>query len=103
MFFVKFGNHPRDPIWPVDVFEPQLADAQMILGFMLADAVNGFPVSCFPQCLQRAHENAALVDFDFTVFQDYIFDGIREALGTESAALDVFRLQDADPAQRRYS
>ena len=65
--------------------------------------VNGFPVPCYPQCLQRAHENAALVDFDFTVFQDYIFDGIREALGNESAALDVFRLQDADPAQRRYS
>jgi hypothetical protein len=66
-------------------------------------AINGFPVPCYPQCLQRAHENAALVDFDFTVFQDYIFDGIREALGNESAALDVFRLQDADPAQRRYS
>jgi hypothetical protein len=103
MFFVKFGTHPRDPIWPVDIFEPQVPDAQMILGFMLADAVNGFPVPCYPQCLQRAHENAALVDFDFTVFQDYIFDGIREALGNESAALDVFRLQDADPAQRRYS
>lgn len=103
MFFVKFGSHPRDPIWPVDIFEPQVSDAQMILGFMLADAVNGFPVPCYPQCLQRAHENAALVDFDFTVFQDYIFDGIREALGNESAVLDVFRLQDADPAQRRYS
>jgi len=103
MFFVKFGNHPRDPIWPVDVFEPQAGDAQTILGFMLADATNGFPVPCYPQCLQRAHENAALVDFDFTVFQDYIFDGIRDALGAESDALDVFRLQDSDPAQRRYS
>jgi hypothetical protein len=103
MFFVKFGTHPRDPIWPVDIFEPQVPDAQMILGYMLADAINGFPVPCYPQCLQRAHENAALVDFDFTVFQDYIFDGIREALGSESTALDVFRLQDADPAQRRYS
>jgi hypothetical protein len=40
MFFVKFGTHPRDPIWPVDIFEPQVPDAQMILGFMLADAIN---------------------------------------------------------------
>jgi len=102
MFFVKFGSHPRDPIWPVDVFEPQVAQAPAILGFMLGDALNGFPVPCYPQCLQKAHENAALVDFDFTIFQDYIFDGIREALGTEGTALDVFRLQDVDPSLRRY-
>jgi hypothetical protein len=103
LYFVKFGNHPRDPVWPVDLFESQVPDAQLILGSMLGDATNGFPVPSYPQCLQKAHENAALVDFDFTVFQDYIFDGIRDALGTESPALDVFRLQDADPAQRRYS
>lgn len=63
MFFVKFGAHPRDPVWPVDIFEPQVPQAQTILGLMLADAVVGFPVPCYPLCLQRAHENAALVDF----------------------------------------
>jgi hypothetical protein len=102
MFFVKFGAHPRDPIWPVDIFQPQAIDAPIVLGYMLADAVNGFPIPCYPQCLQRAHEHAALVDFDFTVFQDYVFDGVRDALGADAQALDVFRLQDADPAQRRY-
>lgn len=35
MFLVKFGSNGRDPIWPVDVFEPQVADAQTILGSML--------------------------------------------------------------------
>ena len=102
MFFVKFGSGPRDPIWPIDIFEPQTSEAQQILGFMLADAINGFPVPLYPQCLQKAHSNAALVDFDFDIIQDQVFEGIRKALGNESPAIDVFRLQDADPSQRRY-
>lgn len=103
MFFAKFGNRPRDPMWPIDVFLPQVNDAPTILGCMLADALNGFPVPLYPRCLQRAHENAALVDFDFVVLQDQIFDAIRQILGTDSPALDAFRLQDPDPAQARYS
>lgn len=102
MFLVKFGSHRRDPIWPVDVFEPQKDKAQEILGSMLADAINGFPVPYYPRCLQKAHENAALVDFDFDILQDFIYEGVRDSLGVDAATLDVFQLQDADPAQRRY-
>jgi len=102
MFFVKFGRRPRDPIWPVDIFEPQVGEAPVVLGCMLSDALDGFPVPLYPRCLQKAHENAALVDFDFTVLQDHIFGGIREILGSEAPILDTFRLQDLDPAQARY-
>ncbi len=102
MFFVKFGRRPRDPIWPVDIFEPQVGEAPVVLGCMLSDALDGFPVPLYPRCLQKAHENAALVDFDFTVLQDHIFGGIREILGSEAPILDTFRLQDLDPAQERY-
>jgi hypothetical protein len=102
MFLVKFGARSRDPIWPVDIFAPQADDAQVILGSMLADATNGFPVPHYPRCLQKAHENAALVDFDFDILQDFIFDGIRQSLGDQAPALDEFQLQDADPAQKRY-
>jgi len=102
MFFVKFGNGRRDPVWPIDVFLPQVPEAQTIIGCMLADALNGFPVPFYPQCLQKAHENAALVDFDFDILQDQVFAGLRNALGGEAPILDVFRLQESDPAQRRY-
>jgi hypothetical protein len=102
MFLVKFGSNRRDPIWPVDIFVPQINDAQVILGSMLADAINGFPVPHYPRCLQKAHENAALVDFDFDILQDFIYDGIRTSLGVQASTLDVFQLQDADPAQHRY-
>jgi len=102
MFLVKFGSSRHDPIWPVDVFVPQVGDAQVILGSMLADAINGFPVPCYPQCLQRAHENAALVDFDFDILQDVIYEGVRNSLGAQATTLDAFQLQDSDPSQVRY-
>lgn len=102
MFFVKFGKSSHDPVWPVDIFVPQVADAQATVGYLLADAENGFPVPFYPLCLQKAHENAALVDFDFDVLQDEIFEGIRKLLGENSVALDIARFQDTDPAQRRY-
>ena len=102
MFFVKFGSGPRDPLWPVDLFLSQSAECGTIFGYLLNDAVDGFPMPFYPRSLQKAHENAALVEFDMDILQDMIFDGLRTALGNGATALDVFRLQDADPAARRY-
>ena len=102
MFLVKFGSHRCDPVWPVDIFVPQVGESQIILGSMLADAIDGFPVLHYPRCLQKAHENAALVDFDFEILQDFIYEGVRSSLGSDAGALDVFQLQDADPAKGRY-
>ena len=102
MFLVKFGSHRRDPVWPIDIFVPQINESQMILGSMLADAINGFPVPHYPRCLQKAHENAALVDFDFDILQDFIYEGVRSSLGCDAGTLDVFQLQDVDPSQGRY-
>jgi hypothetical protein len=103
MFFVKFGRNPRDPIWPIDLAIDQVHEAPAILGAMYADALNGFPVPFYPRCLQRAHEHAAVVDFDADIMQDDIFAGIRALLAEESSALDLFRLQEHDPARRRYA
>jgi len=102
MFFVKFGGRPRDPIWPVDLLETQLSDAQLIFGSLLADAIEGFPVPFYPRCLQRAHENAALVDFDMDILQQGIVNAIRESLGENAPVLDELALIDADPAGKRY-
>ncbi len=102
MFFVKFGSRPHDPIWPIDIFIPQSADAATILGHMLADAVDGFPVPFYPQCLQRAHENAALVDFDMTILQDEVTKSIRGILGEHAGRLDEMSLESSDPAAARY-
>lgn len=102
MFFAKFGSRPRDPIWPIDVFVPQISDADRIFSHLLSDAIEGFPVPFYPRCLQKAHERAALVDFDMDVLQDAIFTGLRRTLGADSPTLDAFMLEDADPGQGRY-
>ncbi len=102
MFFVKFGARPRDPIWPVDLLESQVGDAQVVFGSLLSDAIEGFPVPFYPRCLQKAHENAALVDFDMDILQQGIVSAIREALGDRAQVLDELALIDADPASKRY-
>lgn len=102
LFLVKFGNRPHDPIWPIDIYRPQLKGAPAILGHLLSDAQNGFPVPFYPLCLQRAHEHAALTGFDMGLMQDYILDGVRVILDDLALDLDMFRLQDGDPAQQRY-
>jgi hypothetical protein len=102
MCFVKFGSSRHDPVWPVDLFLPQADQAGVVLGHLLADALDGFPIPFYPRCLQRAHEHAALIDFDADILQDVVLDGIRAALNDAAPLLDIFRLQDADPAQARY-
>lgn len=102
MYFVKFGSHRHDPVWPIDVLDSQVAEAPVIFGSILADAENGFPVPLYPRCLQKAHEFAAMVDFDRIILQDAILASMRDVLGAEAPAIDAFRLQDANPARRRY-
>lgn len=102
LFFAKFGSRPRDPIWPVDIFQPQAGQAQEILGYVLKDALDGFPVPFFPRCLQRAHENAALTSFTMDIVQGATLGAIRDNLGVRADVLDELLLQDEDPSQRRY-
>jgi len=101
MYFAKFGPRARDPIWPVDIFTPQTDEASKIFGYLLADCRNGFPVPFYPLCLQKAHENAALVDFDFDILQDGIFSAVRKMIGSYEV-LDGFKLMVADPSAARY-
>ena len=102
MFFVKFGPGSRDPIWPVDIFLPASRTGTAILGLPARRRHRRLPGPVLPACLQKAHENAALVDFDFDILQDQIFDGIRDVLGEDAQALDAFRLQDAIRHRGRY-
>lgn len=101
MYFVKFGGRRCDPVWPVDVFDLQKREAPRILGYLLADAVVGFPVPFYPRSLQKAHEYAALVDFDIEILQDSVFDAVRSVV-PERGVLDAYRVLIRDPAAARY-
>lgn len=102
MFLVKFGSHPRDPVWPVDILVEQVPEVQTILGYLLADAQNGFPIPLYPRSLQKAHESAAMVDFDFEIVQDQIHRSIKELVGSKKDLVDVLRFQTTDWVQERY-
>lgn len=77
MFLVRFGPETHDPVWAIDLLESQVRDAGEIFGYLLHDAIDGFPVPFYPRCLQRAHEYAQAVDFDLDVLQDTIIDTTR--------------------------
>ncbi len=102
MYLVKFGANPRDPIWAVDVFDPQAPDEAIIFGHLLADSMDGFPIPLYPRCLQKAHEHAALVDFDMDILEEEVFRAVRGVLPSHNAdALDILRF-NPDPSNQRY-
>lgn len=102
MFLVRFGPMDGDPIWAVDIFSNQSNDASEIFGYLLNDAINGFPVPFYPRCLQKAHEHAQVVDFDLDIFQDQIFEAVRDLLPAEKKTIiDSWRFR-SDVSMRRY-
>lgn len=102
MFLVKFGKSPYSPIWAIDIFASQVQAAPTIFGYLLADCQDGFPIPHYPECLQRAHAKAAIVDFDMDILQDQIFSAIRNTLGDKRFIIDEMALQESDPSRRRY-
>jgi hypothetical protein len=102
MYFVRFGTRSGDPLWTVDIFSCQSSLAAEVFGYLLADAIDGFPVPFYPRCLQKAHEFAQIVDFDLDILQDEVIKAVRQLLDEkEVPTLDALRLQ-GDVAARRY-
>jgi hypothetical protein len=86
----------------VDILTSQADRAPEIFGYLLADARDGFPVPYYPLCLQRAHEQAQVVDFDLAILQDQIFSAVRHLLPeSKREILDALQLK-TDAAARRY-
>jgi hypothetical protein len=80
MFLVKFGDRPLDPVWPVDVAEWQIGQADKVLGQLTVDAQQGFPIPDYPMCIQRAHDFAKLTGLEIEVLQDLLVEGVCQGL-----------------------
>lgn len=102
LHLVRFGKATGDPTWVVDIFYPQRSQTAQIMGYLLEDAINGFPVPFYPRCLQRAHEHAQLVGLDMDILESEIYKALRDRLRPEERhVLDTLRL-NPDPARLRY-
>ena len=102
MYFVRFGQRSGDPLWTVDILSSQTSHAAEIFGYLLADAIDGFPVPFYPRCLQKAHEFAEIVDFDLDILQDEVVGAVRDLLNDkEVPTLEALRLR-GDVSARRY-
>lgn len=80
LFLVKFGNRPFDPVWPVDIAEWQIQEADKIIGQLTRDAQPGFPIPDFPMCVQKAHDFAKVNGLEVDILQDILFEGITQNL-----------------------
>ncbi|MDX2282574.1 MAG: hypothetical protein NW241_00370 [Bacteroidia bacterium] len=80
LYLVKFGDSPFDPVWPVDIAEWDISDADRIIGQLLNDAQPGFPIPDFPMCIQKAHDFAKVGGIEMAVLQDMLFDGLNNNL-----------------------
>ncbi|MCY4046991.1 MAG: hypothetical protein OXF42_02625 [Candidatus Dadabacteria bacterium] len=103
MFLVKFGDHPLDPIWPVDVFVQQSDQSEKILGYLAEDARPGFPIPDFPMCIQKAHDHAKIGGIELSFLNDLLFDHITANMskGEREKALRARHLRE-DPGDLRY-
>ncbi len=102
LFAAKFGAGSYDPVWLVDIFESQASEASRIMSYLLNDATSGFPVPCYPASLQRAHDAAALVDFDMDILEQIIGQTLRSSLGDRADVIDKLAIQESDPSSARY-
>ena len=103
MFLIRFGQQPADPVWTVDLLHFQAHRAQQIFGSLLADAELGFPVPCYPHCLQEADRYAQVADLDLAILQGAMEEAVRELIRPDRRhVFDAQRLWPADPAALRY-
>lgn len=102
MHFVRFGTRSGDPVWTVDLLDCQKDEAQAIFGYLLSDAVAGFPVPFYPNCLQQADSHSRVGDLDLDIVEDNLIEAIRRQVGPELAPIiDELRMA-TDVAARRY-
>jgi hypothetical protein len=103
LFLVKFGDHPLDPVWPVDVAVWQESEADKVLGQLTVDAQQGFPIPDYPMCIQKAHDFAKITGLEIVVLQDLLMEGMCRSLTPEQTER-LYRMRHLGQslADRRY-
>ncbi len=83
LFLVKFGDRQFDPVWPADIAEWQVSEADKIFGQLTVDAQQGFPIPDYPMCIQRAHDFAKITGLEVEVLQDMLIEAMAVGLSQD--------------------
>ena len=104
MYLVKFGEHPLDPVWPVDIATWQTKEAESILGYLAQDARPAFPIPDFPMCIQKAHEYAKIGGIEMAHLQDMLFGEMLKVMNkTDDEKILRARYLTEDVSAWRYT
>lgn len=102
MFLARLSDSLAQPLWAVDIFDDQVSQADRIMACLWADARDGFPIPCYPNAIQRAHDAAMLTDLDVEIINRGIMEAIRDLVGPQNATI-IDRINLAgDLTGRRY-
>ena len=102
MYLARLSDSLAMPLWAVDIFDEQLQHAERIMSCLLADSRDGFPIPCYPNAIQRAHDAAKLTDLDAEIINRAIMEAIHELVGPEHRTIiDRINLS-GDLTGRRY-
>jgi len=83
LYVVRFGQSSSSPIWAVDLLASQEVNDAEILGHLMGDTMDAFPVPYYPACLQKALEFAQLEGFDLDILQDEVMRTVRSILPSD--------------------
>jgi len=102
MFLARLSASVAAPLWAVDIFDDQLQAADRVMACLLGDARDGFPIPCYPNAIQRAHDAAKLTDLDVEILNAMTMNSIRNLVGTKhDTVIDRIQLS-GDLTGRRY-
>ena len=103
LYLVRFGKKASNPVWAIDLLDSQTALDAEILGYLLMDTIDTFPIPYYPSCLQKALAHAEVVDFDLDILQDEVIKSIREILPTDKRQIIDHQILVKDQTLNRQS
>ncbi|AGM27614.1 Uncharacterised protein [Mycobacteroides abscessus subsp. abscessus] len=103
MHFARFGGEADDPVWTLDTLHWQADRAAEILGCLLRDTEQSFPIPSYPQTLIDADAGAQISKMDAELLRDAFLDSIGARVDPAQRTVLDSQVLTVDYASRRYS
>ncbi len=103
MHFARFGGEHDDPVWTLDTLHWQSDRADEILGCLLRDTKQSYPIPTYPQTLIDADAGAQISKMDTELLRDAFLDSVGKSVSPEQRRVLDSQVLAVDYASRRYS